>query len=104
VGGLERLVGELLLERHLLAALLLQAPLQVLEVELVAEEQRQREQQHGGARLHRRRPGTQVVEIQLGQVDLAQPLEGLGQAHGSTPFSSRAAGTTCCTASWKTLA
>src|SRR5690606_15122312 len=104
VGGLEGFAGKLLLEGGFQAALFLQLGLAVLDEELVAHHQGDDRQQHGGNHLHRRRPGAQVVQVQVRQIDLAQPFQGLGQAHFDTSLTSCATGTTCCTVSWKLLA
>src|SRR5690606_31269796 len=81
VGRLEGLVGELLAQGHFLAFGALQLALQVLEVEVVAEEQQYGEHQHADDDLQCPRPGTYVIEVKVVEIDLLQTLHGLSKTH-----------------------
>ncbi|MNC22814.1 hypothetical protein D3C75_708210 [compost metagenome] len=85
IGCLTGLGGELLPERLLLTALLVQLRLQVLEVEVVTQRQHRNQQQDRGDHLDRSRPGAEVVGVQLAEIDLAQTFQGLSQTHFLAP-------------------
>ncbi|MCY1342288.1 hypothetical protein D9M69_282690 [compost metagenome] len=112
VRGLERLRGKLILQGRLFGSLGIQLELKVLEVEVVSQCQHNDQQQQASDDLDRNGPGTEVVDVQVGKIDLAQAFEGVGETHFAAPvvaaaflpFCSSEPGWVCCTVSWKTLA
>src|SRR5690606_7354586 len=81
VGRLERLLGKFLAQGHFLAFGPLQAGLQILEMEVVTEEQQHREYHHGDDDLQCSRPGPDIVEVKVVDIDLLQTLHGLSKTH-----------------------
>src|SRR5690606_14107279 len=81
VGSLEGLVRELLAQGGFLGFGALELRLKVLEMELIAEKQKHCEQQRCHNDLECTRPGPDIVEVKVVEIDLLQTFHGLSKTH-----------------------